>query len=93
VKERIGVRQSVAAAAFAVESRAPEDFVVMHLVEGHRYHFRVLSAAHGRRVLGPASRVRPSVGANHSPDFFEAAARRFAIREALADGLIAAADG
>ena len=93
MKEGVGVRRSVAAAAFAVESRAPEDFVVMHLVEGHRYHFRVLSAANGRRVLGPASRVRPSVGANHSPDFFEAAARRFAIREALADGLIATADG
>jgi hypothetical protein len=86
---KIGGRRSVTADEFLVESRTPGDFVVMHLVEGHRYHFRVLSAADRRRVLSPAIRVRQSGGAKLSADFFEAAARRFAIREALTDGLIA----
>jgi hypothetical protein len=93
VKESVGVRRSVPAEEFLVESRAPDDFVVIHLVEGHRCHFRVLPAADGRRVLSPASRLRQHVDAKHSADLFEAAARRFAIREALADGLIATADG
>jgi hypothetical protein len=92
VKESVGVRRPVAVEEFVVESRAPDNFVVMHLVEGHRYHFHVTPASDGRRVLGPATRVRQDGRAKHSADLFEASARRFAIREALAVGLIAAAD-
>jgi hypothetical protein len=90
VNESVGVRQSVIAKEFLVERHGRDDFVVMHLVEGHSYHFRISEDADGRRVLSPACRIHRNGHTKHSADLFEAAARRLAIREAFADGLIAA---
>jgi hypothetical protein len=73
---------------FCIESDAPGNFVVVHVLEGHRYHFHVGRDRGGRQVLSPAGRVHQNNAADHSADFFEPAARRFAVREAAALGII-----
>jgi hypothetical protein len=72
---------------FLIESEDPSDFVVVHAAEGHRYHFHVARYQKGR-VLSPVGALRQNNAADDSADFSEGAARRFAIREALALGLI-----
>jgi hypothetical protein len=72
---------------FLIESDSPEDFVIVHAVEGHRFHFHVASH-NGRRVLSPAGSILQNNAADHNADYFENAALRIAMREALALGLI-----
>jgi ABC-type phosphonate transport system ATPase subunit len=73
---------------FLIECRTEDGFVVMHPLEGHRFHFHVGINNEGRRVLSAAKRIHRNLHSAKSADLFEGAARRAAIREALAVGLI-----
>jgi hypothetical protein len=57
---------------FLVENDAPEDFLVVHAVDGHHYHFRVTRYENGK-VLSSVAIIQNDV-ADHSENSFEGVA-------------------
>ena len=68
--------------AFEVISRARNEIEVRHTEEGHCFRFLIVTNARGKRVLSESVGVVAKEGARHSPEFFSASARAFAVTAA-----------
>ena len=65
--------------AFEVISRARNEIEVRHTEEGHCFRFLIVTNARGKRALSESVEVVAKEGARHSPEFFSASARAFAV--------------